>query len=128
MDVRDGPRSMAKRRAPAGMAFLAIDLRGRSLDVAGAAGATGPAANTGVAFEVPDWRERLMVVADTEYAYPVSGERGLGESAKFLPGVMTGGEVAFLVPDKTDSLEVRWDFEDDPGRRAGGHDPRWPSR
>ncbi len=62
---------------------------------------------------VADWKESrkyMQVVADGVHSYlPLPGG-DLPEEPRFLPDVMTGGSVAFLVPADAKSLELRCDF------------------
>jgi hypothetical protein len=88
------------RQAPAGMAFVLIDLRGRSL----------AKTNSGApAFvEISEWRRYLCLIVDGEYSY--SPEPPAPARERFLPAALTGGEVAFLVPAKFESLALRLDM------------------
>jgi hypothetical protein len=105
------------RAAPAGKAFLLVDLRARStmvnrvsasaFDTRAAAGAT---VDVGTVADWKDTRKYIQVVADGQYAYWPLPQSGLPEAPRFLPDVMTGGQVAFAVPVASRSLELRCDF------------------
>lgn len=90
----------AGRQAPAGMAFMIIDLRGRSL------AKTRSGASAFV--DLPEWRRYLCLIVDGEYSY--SPEPPEPVKQRFLPAALTGHEVAFLVPAKFESLELRLDM------------------
>ena len=114
---------LAGRKAPAGMAFVSVDLRARSLfTVEADADAFDPKARKGAKTKVghvADWKESrkyLQLVADGEYGYVPDPElTELEEEPRFLPDVMTGGRVVFLAPAEAKSLELRCDF---PNARA----------
>jgi hypothetical protein len=105
------------RSAPAGMTFITFDLRARSLYTTLAdATAYDPKAKPGQMIAlgtVADWKDARryqQVVADGEYAYgPLDGST-LSPLPRFLPDLMTGGQLAFLVPAKTTSLELLCGF------------------
>jgi hypothetical protein len=62
---------------------------------------------------VSDWtdaRKHLHALVDGESSVEPDEELDLGEAPRFLPDVLTGGAVVFLVPEKPKSLEVRCDF------------------
>lgn len=109
---------VAGRKAPAGMTFVAVDLRARSLFTTEAdATAFDPKAKPGAKTQlgyVADWKESrryLQLVADGEYAYmPEAQGTTLAEEPRFLPDVMTGDTVVFLAPESAKSLELRCDF------------------
>lgn len=123
-----GVRTMAvlgERAAPAGMTFLALDFRARSMFRYEAdASAFDPAAEPGARTEVgtvADWLEAhryMHLVVDGVYAYrPESGDAEAGaplttlpSEPRFLPERMTGGRVVFLIPEDFESLALRGDF------------------
>jgi hypothetical protein len=115
--------SIGGRKAPAGMTFVAVDLRARSTFTVDAdAEAFDPKARKGQKTKVghvADWKESrryLQLVADGEYGYLPDAElTELEEEPRFLPDVMTGGKVVFLAPADAKSLELRCDF---PNARA----------
>lgn len=114
---------LAGRKAPAGMTFVTLDVRARSTYKTEAdATAFDPRAKPGAkSLEgiFVDWNESrkyLHLVADNEYAYLPEPQTTLPEVPRFLPDVMTGGSVVFLIPEKVKSLELYADF---PNARAG---------
>ena len=104
--------------APEGMTYVVADLRARSLfTFDGDATAFDPKAQPGQKMKVgtvADWTEahqHLQLVVDGEYGYaalPVGTT--LPAEPRFLPDVMTGGQVAFVAPAEAKSLELRCDF------------------
>ncbi len=105
------------RTAPAGMAYVSFDLRARSLfTTMGDATAYDPKAKPGQMIAigtVADWKDSRryqQVVADGRYAYGPLEESGLPPLPRFLPDLMTGGQLAFLVPAQTTSLELLCGF------------------
>jgi hypothetical protein len=110
-------RTLGGRDAPAGMTFVTIDLRGRSLSTFAAdATAFDPKAKAGAKVRVgtvADWKESrryMQLVADGEYAYVPDAVSELPAEPRLLPDIMTGGRVVFLAPRKAASLELRCDF------------------
>jgi hypothetical protein len=109
--------SLAGSPPPAGMQYLQVDLRARSsVTLDGDATAFDPKAKTGARLEigtVADWKDSpkyTQLVIDGEYGYfplPVSK---LPAEPRFLPDLMTGGALTFLVPKDTKSIELRCDF------------------
>jgi hypothetical protein len=104
-------------KAPDGMTFLSVELRGRSTVVqeVDASGFT-PGAKKGQKLRigtVADWkdsRQYLQLVVDGVYAYsPLKGSN-LPEIPRFLPDLMTGDCAVFLIPSASKSLELRCDF------------------
>ncbi|MBN1421219.1 MAG: hypothetical protein JXP34_20770, partial [Planctomycetes bacterium] len=95
-----GLRKAAERggaKAPEGMVFVEVDLRGRSLfTIKGDASAFDPKAKKGATISigtVADWKESrryLQLVADGEYAYAPLPESTLPEEPRFLPDLPTG--------------------------------------
>ncbi|MEZ0263241.1 MAG: VWA domain-containing protein [Phycisphaerae bacterium] len=106
------------KKAPEGMVYAVVDLRARSQYLIEAdATAFDPKARDGKKAQVgtvADWKESrryLQMVVDGQYGYaPVEEATKLAEIPRFLPDVMTGDEVAFLIPEKTSSVELRCDF------------------
>lgn len=118
-------KQLGEQVAPDGMTFDMIDLRGRSVfQTEGDATAFDPKARPGAKLKVgtvADWtdaRRYTQLVVDGEYAYSPLPQSTLGEQPRFLPDVMTGGEVAFLAPEAAQSLELRCDFPN--AKLAGG--------
>lgn len=108
---------LGNQRAPAGMTFVAFDLRGRStVSTSADASAFDPNAAKGSKIDVgtvADWKESrkyAQVVVDGEYGYLPLPQSELAPEPRFLPDVFTGGTLAFLVPQKVQSLELRCDF------------------
>lgn len=91
--------SLAGKNAPPGLTYLVLDLRGQSL-------ARGQ--NLALA-DLPEWSRYTYLVADGQYAYPASPSPDWPERQRLLPGLLTGGEVAFLAPQKAACLELRMD-------------------
>jgi Mg-chelatase subunit ChlD len=121
-------KTLAGRTAPTGVTFLSVDLRARSLFTTDAdATAFDPKARPGTTTKlgyVADWKESrkyLQLVADGEYAYmPEPQATELEEEPRFLPDVMTGGNVVFLAPENATSLELRCDFPNAKASTGGG--------
>ena len=93
------------RKAPEGMAFLVLDLRGRSLFFfKRKASVFDPGAKEGAEVRigtVADWKDcprYLQVVADGDRAFPPLDTGELGDAPRFLPDLFTGGKAVFLVP------------------------------
>jgi hypothetical protein len=112
------PQAVGGKPAPAGMHYVAIDLRARSALVQKAdATAFDPKAKKGDQIDlgtVADWqdsRKYAQLVVDGQYArLPLAGGSDLPEQPRFLPDLMTGGTLAFLVPDSSQSVQLRCDF------------------
>lgn len=107
-------KNIAGRKAPDGMTFITVDLRGRSLyTFEKDATAFDPKAKPGDKIHigtVADWLEThkyLTMVVDGEYRYAPEPETALPETPRFLPDVPTGEKVVFLVPEEFRSLELR---------------------
>ncbi|MFQ5845937.1 MAG: hypothetical protein ACE5JG_13215, partial [Planctomycetota bacterium] len=107
-------RALAGRPAPEGMSYLTVELRARSKVTMDAdATAFDPKAKRGSRIDVGtvadwrDWRQYTQVVLDGEFAYGPLETGGLPDVPRFLPDVMTGGTVTFLVPDEAQSVELR---------------------
>ncbi len=103
--------------APAGLAYVVVDLRARSTMATEAdASAFDPGAQPGaraVVGTVADWKESrkyLQMIVDGEFAWPAVDQTDLIKEPRFLPDLFTGGNVVFLVPEKHTSLELRCDF------------------
>lgn len=104
--------------APAGMTYLRLDLRARSvMELEADATAHDPAAKPGQKMKlgtVADWKESrkyAQLVVDGAYGYaPLAESSSLPPEPRFLPDQMTGGTLTFLVPEKYQSLELRCDF------------------
>jgi hypothetical protein len=110
-------RELGERKAPDGMTFLRLEVRARSRMVTESdATAFDPKAKPGQKLAVgtvSDWtdaRKHLHALVDGESSVEPDEELDLGEAPRFLPDVLTGGAVIFLVPEKPKSLEVRCDF------------------
>ena len=105
-------------KAPDGMTYIVADLRARSMfTYPGDATAFDPKAKPGAKMQigtVADWTEAhkyCQLVVDGERAYmPVVPGTTLPDAPRFLPDVMTGGQVVFLAPAEAKSLELRCDF------------------
>jgi hypothetical protein len=116
----------------AGMRYVSFELRAQSLfSYTADATAFDPKAVKGAKLRVgtvTDWKESrkyMQAVADGVYAYAPLPQSELAEEPRFLPDVMTGGRVVFLVPEASRSLELRCDFPnaklpDGTVRRAAG--------
>ncbi len=107
----------AGRKAPVGMTFLAVELRARSrMFTESDATAFDPKAKPGEKLQVgtvSDWtdaRKHLHVLVDGRYSYGSGDPLEFGEAPRFIPDLHTGGTALFLVPEKTESLEIRCDF------------------
>jgi hypothetical protein len=103
--------------APAGMTFVTFDLRARSLFTTMAdATAYDPKAKPGQKIAlgtVADWKDARryqQLLADGQYAYGPLDASTLSPLPRFLPDLMTGGQLAFLVPAKATSLELLCGF------------------
>jgi hypothetical protein len=111
-------KQFAGKTAPDGMQFVIVDLRARSvLTMDADATAFDPKASPGQRIKVgtvADWTEArakyLTMVVDGQYGYTSLPGGTLPDQPRFLPDIATGGDVAFLVPDKAQSLELRCDF------------------
>ena len=108
---------LGERSAPAGLVFVALDLRARSLFTTTAdAAAFDPGARPGQKMQVgtvADWtdsRKYLQLVADGELACIPEPETSLDPAPRFLPDVLTGGRAVFLAPREPKSLELRCDM------------------
>lgn len=113
----DKPATIAGAKPREGMQFLTLDLRARSVVVTQAdASAFDPKAAKDAKLAVgtvADWKESrkyMQIVADGEHSYLPLAESDLSENPRFLPDLMTGGTVSFLVPAGAKSLELRCDF------------------
>ncbi len=111
------PSEWGSQKAGAGMSWLCVDLRARSLVTIDAdATAFDPSAKKGDKLKigtVADWkqsRQYTQVVVDGQYAYSPSESSTLAAEPRFLPEVFTGGTLAFLVPEGAKSLSLRCDF------------------
>lgn len=115
-----GVKKLAKlndQTAPEGRTFVQIELRARSTMVNSvpASGfdfhaAPGAKINVGT---VADWKESrkyMQIVADGEHSYLPLSNSELVADPRFLPDLMTGGTVTFLVPSDAHALELRCDF------------------
>ena len=105
-----------RKPASAGMSAVRVEIGARSrMFTEGDATAFDPKAKPGDKLKigtVSDWtdlRKHCHALVDGTRSYgPQVLE--IGEAPRFLPDVMTGGAVVFLVPEKTQSLEIRCDF------------------
>jgi hypothetical protein len=122
----------AGRKAAEGKTLAVVDLRARSMitmDAAASAydSSAKPGARTRVG-TVADWKESRKyahLVADGEYGYPALDQSSLAPEPRFLPDLMTGGQLVFEVPEKVQSLELRCDFpntnaEDEQAKKPAG--------
>jgi hypothetical protein len=110
-------KELAGKSAPEGMSFVTLDLRARSLVTLDAdATAFDPKAKPGSKLKigtVADWkdaRKYIQLVVDGEYGYAPLDQTTLPQQPRFLPDLMTGGDVIFLAPEAYTSLDVRCDF------------------
>jgi hypothetical protein len=111
-------QELAGTKAPDGMTFITVDVRARSLvTLDGDATVYDPKARPGSKMKigtVADWkdsRKYIQLVVDGEYGYPPLDQRAtLPQQPRFLPDLMTGGDVVFLAPESCTSLELRCDF------------------
>ena len=122
----------AGKQAPAGMTFITVDLRARSLTTIQAeADQLDPRTAKGAKLKVgtvADWtesRKYLHLIVDGQYSYDPLPASTLAEAPRFLPDLMTGGQVVFLCPAITASLELRCDFpnstaQDEAAKRPAG--------
>jgi hypothetical protein len=119
-------RALNGREAPEGMTFVEVELRARSMFTFEAnASAFVPQAGPGETIAVgtvSDWLEAhkyAHVVVDGEYAYtPDTALTTMPPDPRFLPDVMTGGNMIFMVPESFESLVLRADFPN--ARLPGG--------
>jgi hypothetical protein len=107
----------SQEKSPEGMAWLRVDLRARSLMATESdATAFDPKAKPGEKIRVgtvSDWtevRKHLHVLVDGEFAHGTAEPPEFGDAPRFLPDVPTGGRAAFLIPAKSQSVELRCDF------------------
>jgi hypothetical protein len=105
------------KAAPEGMAWLSVELRARSrMFTVSDATAFDPKAKPGDKLKVgtvSDWTDlpkHLNVLVDGARSIGSSDVADLGEAPRFIPDVLTGGSALFLVPAKSESLELRCDF------------------
>jgi hypothetical protein len=118
-------QAIGDRKAPAGQTFLRIELRARSLMTieADASSYESGGASKFTMGTVADWKESrryTQVVADGEHALFALPASELAEEPRFLPEPFTGGELLFLIPEKTSSLELRCDFPNAVSSTGGG--------
>lgn len=113
------------RKAPTGMIFVSFEILGVSRFLYPAdATAFDPKAKKGDQIQlgcVCDWedaRKHVTAVVDGEYGYPLAEGTTLPAKPRFLPDVRTGERLAFLVPEKFASLEIRCDYSN--ARLPGG--------
>jgi hypothetical protein len=110
-------KTLGGKPAPAGGVFVSVELRGRSLVLLdGDATAFDPKAKSGDRLKigtVADWlesRKYLQLVIDGEYGYGALPASTLPAEPRFLPDILTGGEVVFLAPEDARTLALRCDF------------------
>jgi hypothetical protein len=110
-------KQSASNTAPDGMTFVTIDVRAHSLvTLDGDATAFDPKAKPGSKMKigtVADWkdsRKYIQLVVDGEYGFAPLEQTTLPPEPRFLPDLMTGGDVVFLAPESYTSLELRCDF------------------
>ena len=103
--------------APPGQLFVRVDLRGRSTLITKAAAsgfdfhaARGSMLDIGTVCDWKESRKYIQLVVDGEHSYLPLPQSDLPEEPRFLPDVMTGGSLTFLVPQKYQSIELRCDF------------------
>jgi len=108
---------LAGKPAPEGMAWLSVELRARSrMFTESDATAFDPKAKPGEKLKVgtvSDWTDlpkHLNILVDGSRSIASSDLADLGEAPRFIPDVLTGGAALFLVPAKSESLELRCDF------------------
>ncbi len=112
-------KSLVDRQAPEGMTFALLDFRARSLvTVEADATAFNPKAGPkdkiqiGAAGDLQDGRKDLRLVIDGGRAEIPGEGSSLPLSPRFLPDVLTGGDLVYIIPEKTVSLELRCEFGD----------------
>lgn len=113
----DKPATFAGAKPRDATKYITLDLRARSVLVTQAdASAFDPKAAKDAKLDigtVADWKESrkyMQIVADGTHSYlPLAGS-DLSENPRFLPDLMTGGTVAFMVPANARFLELRCDF------------------
>ncbi|MBI3855958.1 MAG: zinc ribbon domain-containing protein [Planctomycetes bacterium] len=110
-------KELGGRKAPEGMTFLRVEIDARSrMFTEGDATAFDPKAKPGDKLQigtVSDWtdlRRHLNVVLDAVRSYGPLEALEIGEAPRFIPDLLTGGTAAFLIPEKSGSLEIRCDF------------------
>ena len=103
--------------APSGMSWLTVELRARSrMFTEGDATAFDPKAKPGDKLKigtVSDWtdlKKHFNVIVDGARSIGSTDVSDLGEAPRFIPDILTGGIATFLVPEKSESLELRCDF------------------
>jgi hypothetical protein len=112
----DRAKELGGKAAPAGMSYLTVEIDARSrMFTEGDATAFDPKAKPGDKLKigtVSDWtdlRKHFHVLLDGTRSYAPQ-ELEIGESPRFIPDLLTGGTVVFLVPANAQSVEIRCDF------------------
>ncbi len=110
-------REYRGKKAPRGMVFLLVDLRGKSLySFTRKASLFDPGAGEGGEVRIGtvlDWRDcprYLRVAAGGGRDFPPLDQEEFGREPRFLPDLFTGGRVVFLVPGGEVSLALKMRF------------------
>lgn len=96
---------LGERKAPEGMTYLLLDFRARStvtLEI--------DKVQVGVAGDLPEIWKSLTVTADGGRSFTPCEGTELPQAPRFLPDALTGGRVAYLIPEKAGSLALRCEF------------------
>jgi hypothetical protein len=92
---------------PEGMRTVRVDLRARSL---GSVESGGIRITT--AGDIQDAWTGLRLVTEGDREFAPEKNSALPETPRFLPEVMTGVDVLFVIPEKAAPLALRWTFPD----------------
>jgi Mg-chelatase subunit ChlD len=104
--------TFAGKDTPFGLRWLQVDLRGRGLveqEVDASAFGVTDGRETVTVRALTDYTkiaENVQLVVDGELAYAPHAKSPLAEDPRFLPDLMTGGDLVFQVPSRTRSLEL----------------------
>jgi hypothetical protein len=96
---------LGDRKAPEGMTYLLMDFRARStvtLEI--------DKVPVGVVGDLSELWKALTVTAEGGRSFTPCEGTELPEASRFLPDSLTGGRVAYLVPEKAGSLTLRCEF------------------